>query len=90
MVSNFKYNMLKRDYIKLERDKEYIIDSLNNENKNIETNIQVLNDSIICLNDDIAKLLKKKNTTNTKAFTISQSFTESAILLRENLLCTEL
>ena len=78
------------NYNILKNDKEYIIDSLNKENAETKEIIKSLEDTLDKVNSKIEEESSKIEIVEKEEFTISNSFSESTILLKENLLCTDL
>ena len=90
IIVNNKYSTLQEDYNILKNDKEYIIDSLNKENAETKEIIKSLEDTLDKVNSKIEEESSKIEIVEKEEFTISNSFSESTILLKENLLCTDL
>ena len=90
VIVNNKYSTLQEDYDILKNDKEYIIDSLNRENAETKEIIKSLEDTLDKVNSKLENSSNKIEGIEKEEFTISNNFTESTILLKENLLCTDL
>lgn len=90
VIVNNKYSTLQENYNILKNDKEYIIDSLNKENAETKEIIKSLEDTLDKVNSKIEEESSKIEIVEKEEFTISNSFSESTILLKENLLCTDL
>jgi len=90
IIVNNKYSTLQEDYNILKNDKEYIIDSINRENIKIKEIVKSLEDTLSKVNSELEKNFDKIEIVKKEEFTISNSFSESTILLKENLLCTDL
>jgi cell division protein FtsB len=83
---NNKYASLKQDYELLKFDKEFIIDSLQKDNMKIQKTIMFYEDSIYTLNKNLINAYNKVNETKKDTFVINETFSESTILLKQNLL----
>ena len=90
VIVNNKYTTLQEDYNILKLDKENVIDSLNKENVRIGEEVIVLSDSIANINLKLQTNSNRIEFVEKDEFTISNSFSESTILLKENLACTDL
>lgn len=89
MIS-YKYNKLEIDYNLLKIEEELVIDSLNKENLKYKSCIIQLKDSLNFIENKIINNSQKIDSIKKDEFIISSSFSESSILLKENLLCTDL
>lgn len=88
--TNNSYSKLKQDYELLKCNKTLVIDSLCKENVIIRETLCIYEDSLHTLNE---KLLNKKDQIleiKKDTFVVSESFSESTILLKQNLLWTDL
>lgn len=90
MIKNNQYDALKIEYESLKINKENIIDSLNKENVKTKYTIKTLEDSLKTVNTKVVHHYIKVDNIKKEEFIISSTLSESANLLKENLLCTNL
>ena len=90
VIINNQYDILQKDYELLKENKEFIIDSLSKENLKTKQEITILEDSLKTIDVAIIDNSIKIEEIKKDEFIISTSLSESADLLKRNLLCTEL
>lgn len=87
VISNIRYNNLKQDYDELKFKQENVIDSLKNDNLERMELISKLESEVIVLNNELDSLHASKQIVinSIDKFTVSQSISEGASLLKQNL-----
>lgn len=81
-----KYSKLENEYALLRHTSSHILDSLNAENQNKSNTISLLEANIMVLDKKIDSLERIKKTINNRSnFTVSNDFSNSIDLLRQNL-----
>ena len=90
MIVNNQYLSLQKDFELLKNNKEHVIDSLNNENIKTKHTIKILEDSLKTVEVNIINNSHKIVQIKKEEFIVSTSLSESADLLKKNLLCTKL
>ena len=90
MIKNNQYDTLKIEYESLKNNKESIIDSLNRENTKAKYTIKTLEDSLKIVDNKVGHHYIKVGEVKKEEFVISATLSESADLLKKNLLCTNL
>lgn len=90
IISNNKYSKLENRYYELINNDTSKIDSLLKANKQSEQLIIELEDSIYVIETQLVELMHQIKSVEKETFEVSSNFTESTILLQENLKCINL